>query len=66
MAGRRIACPALVVHLLQDDPELDYDLATIWRAWADDVHLAEIDCGHHVAEEKPAELAELLRGFFAQ
>jgi haloacetate dehalogenase len=65
-AGRRIVCPALVVHLLQDDPELQYDLAAIWRAWADDVRLAEIDCGHHVAEEKPDELAALLRGFFAE
>jgi haloacetate dehalogenase len=63
-AGRRIRCPVLVVSLLQDDPELDVgDLAEIWRAWADDVRHAEIDCGHHVAEEAPDELVALLRPF---
>jgi len=64
-AGRKIACPLLVVELLQDDPDLDYgvDLVDIWRAWAKDVRGAAIDCGHHVAEEKPDELAALLLGF---
>jgi haloacetate dehalogenase len=64
-AGRRIACPLLVVSLLRDDPELDYGLplADIWRDWADDVQTAEIDCGHHVAEEAPGELAALLEAF---
>lgn len=64
-AGRRIACPLLVVSLLQDDPELDYgiDIAEIWHAWATDIRSATIDCGHHVAEEKPEELATLLLDF---
>ena len=57
----------LVVSLLQDDPDLDYgiDILEIWRAWATDVHGAAIDCGHHVAEEKPHELALHLRDFLA-
>lgn len=64
--GRRISCPMLVVSLLRDDPELDYgDLADIWRGWATDVRTAEIDCGHHVSEERPVELAELLLSFLA-
>lgn len=64
-AGQRITCPLLVVSLLQDDPELEYgdDLQTIWRAWATDVRGATIDCGHHVAEERPDELARLLLAF---
>lgn len=63
-AGRKIACPLLVVHLLRDDPDYyGVDLAEIWRAWADDVSVAEIDSAHHVAEEKPTELAELLLEF---
>jgi haloacetate dehalogenase len=64
-AGRRITCPLLVVSLLQDDPELDYgiDIAAIWHAWATDIRSATIDCGHHVAEEKPEELATLLLDF---
>lgn len=67
-AGRRITCPLLFVSLLQDDPELDYgvECVDIWRAWATDVRGAEIDCGHHVAEEKPDELAELLLAFLAR
>jgi haloacetate dehalogenase len=63
-AGRKIACPLLVVHLLRDDPDYyGVELAEIWRAWADDVATAEIDCAHHVAEEKPDELAELVLEF---
>jgi haloacetate dehalogenase len=64
-AGRRITCPLLVVSLLQDDPELDYgvDLVEIWRTWATDVRRATIECGRHVAEEQPHELARLLIGF---
>jgi haloacetate dehalogenase len=67
-AGRRITCPLLVVSLLRDDPELDcgVDLAEIWRAWAVDVHGAAIDSGHHVAEEKPDELARLIVDFCAE
>jgi haloacetate dehalogenase len=65
-AGRRIGCPVLVVSLLRDDPELDDgDLGAIWRAWADDVSIAEIDCGHHVSEEAPDELAAELLAFLA-
>ena len=66
-AGRRIACPLLVVELLRDDPDLVYDesLADIWRNWADEVTTASIDSGHHVAEERPDELATLLRRFLA-
>ena len=64
-AGRRITCPLLVVSLLQDDPDLDSgaSLLEIWQSWATDVHEDAIDCGHHVAEEKPAELAALLLDF---
>jgi haloacetate dehalogenase len=64
-AGRRIACPTLVVSALQDDPELVYgeDPVTIWRGWADEVQGAAIDCGHHVAEEAPLELVQLLLDF---
>lgn len=67
-AGEKITCPLLVVSLLQDDPELDYgvSLEEIWAAWATDVRSAEIDCGHHVSEEKPDELAALLLAFLRE
>jgi haloacetate dehalogenase len=66
-AGRRITSPLLVISLLQDDPDLDYgtDILEIWRDWATEVQGAAIDCGHHAAEEKPHELAQLLLDFLA-
>ncbi|HEY6962072.1 MAG TPA: alpha/beta hydrolase [Gaiellaceae bacterium] len=63
-AGTRIACPLLVVHLLRDDPDYyGIDLVEIWSAWADDLRTTTIDCGHHVAEERPDELADVLLEF---
>ena len=65
-AGRRIGCPLLFLWAKQDDMEDLYgDPLAIWRDWADDVRGQPVDCGHHIAEEAPAELAALLAGFFA-
>jgi haloacetate dehalogenase len=64
-AGPKIACPTLVVSALQDDPELLYDTVGIWSGWADDVSGTTIDCGHHMSEEAPDELAQILLDFFA-
>lgn len=63
-AGRRIACPTLVLWAAQDDMEDLYgDPLAVWRAWADDLVGARLDSGHHMAEEAPEELAAELRGF---
>jgi haloacetate dehalogenase len=65
-AGRRIRRPLLVGWALQDDTiELHPDALEIWRAWAIDVREFTIDCGHHMAEEAPDELADALLAFFA-
>ena len=65
-AGRRITCPALFLWAAQDDMEDLYgDPLAIWRDWADDIDGHPIDCGHHMAEEAPAELASDLAKFFA-
>lgn len=45
--------------------ELYGDPLAIWRDWADDVTGASIDCGHHMAEERPTELAAALISFFS-
>jgi haloacetate dehalogenase len=45
--------------------ELYGDPLAIWRDWARDVRGQAIDCGHHIAEEAPEELASHLVGFFA-
>ncbi|MFI7429967.1 alpha/beta fold hydrolase [Micromonospora sp. NPDC049836] len=66
-AGRRIGCPVLFAWSERDDlVDLYGDPAAIWRDWADDVRVASIDSGHHLAEEAPTELAALLRDFLAE
>jgi haloacetate dehalogenase len=60
-AGRRISCPTLFVWALRDDLGYLYgDPAEIWRTWAVDVRERTLDCGHHMSEEAPQELAPLL------
>jgi haloacetate dehalogenase len=63
--GRRVRCPTLFAWSLRDDMEELYgDPLAVWRLWADDVRGATIDSGHHMAEEAPDELADLLGAFF--
>ncbi|MFY1593448.1 alpha/beta fold hydrolase [Micromonospora sp. WMMD737] len=65
-AGRRIACPVLFCWSERDDMvDLYGDPAAIWRDWADDVRVAAIESGHHMAEEAPEQLAAALAGFLA-
>jgi haloacetate dehalogenase len=65
-AGRRVACPTLLLWSIQDDLEDLYgDPLAIWRAWAADLRGGRIDSGHHMAEEAPEELARALLGFLA-
>lgn len=64
-AGRKLACPLLVLWSARDDFEqLHGDILGIWRGWADDVSGRSLDCGHHMAEEAPEELASELAQFF--
>jgi haloacetate dehalogenase len=63
--GRRVRCPTLVLWAQRDDAQALYgDLLPIWREWADDVAVAPIDSGHHMAEEAPDEVARILLTFF--
>ena len=65
-AGRTIACPTLVAWSTRDDLEELYgDVVALWRDWADDVRGAAIESGHHMAEEAPEQLAEVLSAFLA-
>ncbi|TWP46849.1 alpha/beta hydrolase [Lentzea tibetensis] len=66
-AGRRIACPVLVLWSLRDDlHEIHGDVLAVWREWADQVSGRGIDSGHHVAEDAPEELARELAAFFTR
>jgi haloacetate dehalogenase len=63
-AGRRVACPVLVLWAARDDLEALYgDPLAVWRGWAADLRGGRLDCGHHLAEEVPAALAAALRAF---
>jgi haloacetate dehalogenase len=62
-AARRIRCPVQVLWAGRGALAAWYDTVAIWRDWADDVTGHELDSGHFMAEERPAETLELLRGF---
>jgi haloacetate dehalogenase len=68
-AGRRIACPLLVLWSRTGALGTWYTEAggplALWRAWADDVQGHALDAGHFFPEERPEETAEALTRFFA-
>ena len=68
MAGRRSGKAGWAAwSAAKDDLENLYgDPLEIWRDWAEDVRGRAIDCGHHIAEEAPEELAAELRNFFGK
>ncbi len=61
-AGALIECPTLVLWGRNSPSTATlFDVAAAWRAEARSPRFGEIDCGHFLAEEKPAEtLAALL------
>jgi haloacetate dehalogenase len=68
-AGRRIACPVLVLWSGRGPlgswyAEVGGPLA-LWRAWANDVRGGALDAGHFFPEEMPERTAEELSAFFA-
>jgi haloacetate dehalogenase len=66
-AGRRISCPALVLWSRKDDLEQLYgDVLDVWRPWCTSLQGRGIDCGHHMAEEAPEELANELLAFLTK
>ena len=49
---------------LRDDLEQFYgDVLEVWRPWTTTVRGRGLDCGHHMAEEAPVELASLRRSW---
>lgn len=66
LAGRRVRCPALCLWSARDDLEHLYgDVLNVWRPWAPDIRGHALDCGHHMAEEAPEDLARALLRFLA-
>lgn len=63
-SGKQIICPTLVGWSLQDDlGELYGDVLAVWKPWTRDLQGFSIDCGHHMAEEAPDELARHIQSF---
>lgn len=63
-AGRRVSCPVLCLWALKDDlPSLYGDVLAVWRPWATDLRGRGLQCGHHMSEEAPEELARELLAF---
>jgi haloacetate dehalogenase len=63
-AGRRIACPTLLLVATEDDIDIHGDPEVIWRPWvAGELSTTPIHSGHHQAEEAPDELAQALTTF---
>lgn len=62
--GRRVECDTLVLWSRRDDLEKIYgDVLQVWQPWTTGLAGHGIDCGHHMAEEAPLELADALLGF---
>ena len=62
---RRIACPLLARWGGRWSLEDWYDVLGSWRVWADDVTGRAVDAGHYLAEERPDDVLDDLRGFVA-
>jgi haloacetate dehalogenase len=63
-AGRRIACPVLVLWGDREGALADGPLE-VWRRWASDVRGHSLPCGHFLPEEAPEALAAALEAFLA-
>lgn len=66
--GRRLQRPLGVLWSRYDDMEKLYgDPASPWADWSDRIVLRQgIPSGHHMAEEVPGDVADLIRLFFAK
>jgi haloacetate dehalogenase len=62
---RQIGCPTLVLWGSRGPLGREPDVLDAWRRWAPHAAGQQLDCGHHLAEERPAETLAALRGFLA-
>ena len=65
-AGRKLQCPVHVIWSKHDDlVDIYGDVIAVWQRWATLAVTGQgIDCGHHMAEEAPDEVAAALHRFF--
>lgn len=65
VAGRRVACPTLVLWGGRGFVGRHYDVPSVWRRYADDVCGNAIDAGHFLPEEAPEPTLVALTEFLA-
>ncbi|GAA1233671.1 alpha/beta hydrolase [Janibacter melonis] len=66
-AGRRLRMPTTFARSRDDDlAELYGEPVRIWQDWADDVVEVVVGSGHHMAEEAPGEVTDLLADLAAR
>jgi haloacetate dehalogenase len=64
-AGRKIACPALILWGATGAVGRNHKPAEVWKDYASDIRGAKaLPCGHYLSEEAPEETYQELRGFF--
>ncbi len=67
VAGRRIACPTLVLYGGKSHTGSVFDdVAAIWRDYAEEVTGEALPCGHYVPEHAPEETLAWFLRFFRQ
>jgi haloacetate dehalogenase len=65
-AGRKIACPALILWGATGAVGRNHKPAEVWPRYASDIRGAKaLPCGHYLSEEAPEETYRELRAFFA-
>ncbi len=66
-AGRKIACPALILWGATGAVGRNHAPAEIWPHYAADIRGAKaLPCGHYLSEEAPEETYAELRAFFRE
>jgi haloacetate dehalogenase len=63
-AGRKIACPLLVLWGKNGALQQWYDVLHVWRGWSSSVTGHALLTGHYIAEEAPEDTAQALIAFF--
>ena len=64
--GRKVDCPLLALWGGRGIVEKTYEVEAVWREYATDVKGKPLDAGHFLAEERPEETTEELRGFLVE
>jgi haloacetate dehalogenase len=66
-AGRRIACPVLVLWGARGAlPRFYDDVLEVWRPWAPDLRGEALDATHFLAEDRPQETVARVLAFLAE